>query len=150
MGPDKDQALQFAIMLQAGLPPSDAILYFTEVEDPRELALMLQKWQKSANVKRAMLHLMGKPWQDMTLQEQCQNALNFTYAGMAYFLFSNNYSEVTPSDKAKYDTARLALESFQAGTAGKGDALSAFFDDFKAGKLKLSQPVKILPALKDS
>lgn len=148
MKPTEDQAIQFAIMLQAGLPASDAILYFTTEDEPSVLADLLQEWTRSAALKRAMLKLLGKPWQDMSLDERCKNALDFAYAGMAYYLFSRNYSEMGPADKAKYDTARLALEARAAGTAGKGDALSMFFDDLKAGKLKLSKPVNVgtLPA----
>jgi hypothetical protein len=137
--PTADQALQFAIMLRAGLPASDAIVYFTDgSEDAAELTYKLQEWQKSSSVKAAMLTLMGKSWQDMTLDEQISTALNQHYAGLAYYLFSHNYSEVASHDKPKIDTARAALEARQAGTAGRGDALSMFMDDFRAGKFKLT------------
>jgi hypothetical protein len=138
--PTADSALQFAIMLRAGLPAQDAILYFADgVNDAAELSYMLQDWQKSPLVKKAMLTLMGKAWQDMSLDEQCKTALDQHYAGLAYFLFSHNYSEVGPSDQTKLNTARTALEARAAGTAGKGDALSIFFDDLRAGRVKLGE-----------
>lgn len=132
MGPDKDSALQFAIMLQAGLPASEAIRYFTDSQDPKELALMLDKWLHSKSVAAAQVVLLSKPWQEMTLDEQCKTALDYAYAGMAYFLFSRNYSEMGTTDQAKYNAARQALESKLAGMAGKGDPLSQFLADFVA------------------
>lgn len=147
MKPTPEQAHQFAVMLNAGLPSSDAIMYFTESEDPKELAFILAEWQKSSAVKRAMLSLMGKAWQDMSLDEQCTHALNQHYASLAYYLYSHNYSEMGSQDKSKIDTARTALEARQAGTAGKGDALSVFFDDLRSGKVKLNKPVPIMPTV---
>ena len=132
-------------MLNAGLPSSDAIMYFVETEDPKELAFILAEWQKSMAVKKAMLNLMGKAWQDMSLDEQCTHALNQHYASLAYYLYSHNYSEVGSHDKPKIDTARVALEARQAGTAGKGDALSVFFEDLRSGKVKLNKPVGASP-----
>jgi hypothetical protein len=141
--PTSEQAMQFCIMLRAGLPASDAIMYFADgVTDPSELSYMLQDWTKSSAVKTAMMKLMGKPWQDMTLDEQIKTALDQHYAGLAYFLFSHNYSEVATHDKGKIDTARMALEAKVAGTAGKGDALSQFMDDLRAGRLKHLQAPK--------
>ena len=147
MKPTPEQALQFAIMLKAGLPGQDAILYFCDgTEDPAAIAYKLQDWQKSNAVRGAMLKLMGKSWQEMSLDEQCTTALNQHYAGLAYYLFSHNYSEVASHDKPKIDTARQALEARQAGTAGKGDALSQFMDDFRANTLKLTPVKAILPS----
>lgn len=153
MAPSPEQALQFATMLRAGLPASDAILYFTDSTDPREVGQMLQDWQKSRAVRRAMLALMGKPWEEMTLDEQCRHALDLHYAGLAYFLYSHNYSEVGSQDKPKLDTARTALEAKLAGTAGKTDALTAFFEDVRSGRVKLggrptqsSTPLGVLPS----
>jgi hypothetical protein len=139
--PSKDEALQFAIMLQAGLPASEAILYFIQPEDPQELALVLRKWLASAAVKEATKVLLGKSWTEMTLEEKIKTATDNHYAQLAYFLFSHNYSDLGTTDKAKADTARQALEAKLAGTAGKGDALSQFFSDINSGKIKLGKPV---------
>ena len=144
--PSEEQAKQFAVMLHAGLPPSEAITYFAESEDPKELADLTRKWQRSRLVGRALALLMTKPWTGMTLEERCRYALDQHYSQLAYLLYSQHYAEVAQSDKTKLDTARAAIESRLAGTAGKGDALSQFFDDLRTGKVKLAKPVNALPS----
>jgi hypothetical protein len=133
--PSPDEALQFCIMLQAGLPAEQAILYFTDSTDPGDIAALLGKWTRSRSVKAAQQTLLGKGWQEMTLEERIDCGLNYHYNSLAFLLFSTNYSSVGPTDKAKLDSARQALEAKKAGTAGQGDALSRFMDDFRAGKL---------------
>lgn len=132
--PSKEQALQFAIMLQAGLPASDAIRFFVESEDPRELAEVMGRWLRSKALADAQVTLLGKSWQEMTLDEQVKTSLDYSHAGMAYFLFSRNYSEMGQSDQAKYNAARAALEARQAGTLGKSDPLSRFLEEFSTKK----------------
>lgn len=138
--PTKEQAEQFAIMLQAGLPAEEAILYFTDSGDPGEVADLLQVFMRSRALKTAMLTLQRKPWTEMSLDEKCKLSLDLHYAGLAYFLFSHNYGTLGPADKGKADTARVALEQKLAGTAGKLDALSQFAADLNSGKLKLNMP----------
>lgn len=123
--------MEFCILLQAGLPAEHAILYFTNLEDPREVGQLLGRWQKSAAVSRAQRLLLGKRWQDLSLEEKCNAALDQTYAGMAYLLFSTSYVTANQSEKGKLDTARAALEARKAGTAGKVDPLWQFIEDFK-------------------
>ena len=135
--PTQDEAVQYAIMINAGLPAEDAIRYFTDSEDPAEVATLLRKWQRSAAVRRAMHQLMGKTWQEMTLDERITYALNQHYSNLAYLLFSQNYLTANPTEKSKMDAARVALEAKAAGLAGKGDALTRFFDDLHTGKLML-------------
>lgn len=136
----EDEALQFVIMLSAGLPPDQAILYFTDEEDPGQIAKILNRFTRSRLVKAAQKRLLGKNWQDMTLEERIENGLNYHYNSLAYLLFSTNYSSVGPADKAKLDSARQALEAKKAGTAGQGDALSRFMNDFRLGKFKNLSP----------
>lgn len=143
VNPTEEQAMQFALMLQAGLPASDAILYFIDSQDPAELAMVLRNWTKSRVVKRAMAKLESKPWQEMTLHERMEAALEQHYNGLAYLLKSSHYMEVSQADKAKLDTARGALESKLAGTAGKESPLDRFFSDLNSGKLKLANPPKL-------
>jgi hypothetical protein len=137
--PDKDQALQFAIMLQAGLPARDAIVYFAQTDDPTELGRQLASWVSSRAVREAVSTLQGKSWQEMSLKEKMNSALDQHYAGLAYYLYSNNYSDLGPQERAKADTARVAIEQKVAGTAGKLNALEEFFTDVKSGPVKLSQ-----------
>lgn len=141
IGPSDEQARAFAVMLSAGLPAEQAILYFTDTQDPAQVSEMLRVWTRSRKVQAAQALLMGKSWQEMSLEERIKYALDQHYSALAYLLYSTNYNSVGPQDKAKLDTARVALEQKLAGTAGKGDALSQFFEDFRAGKLKLQQPL---------
>lgn len=144
--PSKEAALQFCVMLQAGLPASEAILYFAETDDPGELAMMLQKWMRSRAVKAAQAELMGKSWQDMGLEERCRYALDQHYSALAFLLYSTHYAEVGSADKAKLDSARTAIEAKLAGTAGKGDAMSNFLDDLRLGRIKLI-PTAVKPVV---
>lgn len=141
--PSDDQATAFVIMLQAGLPPAQAILYFTDSEDPGEIAFLLKRWQRSTAVRKAQSRLTSKSWQDMTLDERCRYALDQHYSALAYLLFSTHYAEVGSTDKAKLDSARTAIEAKLAGTAGKGDPMSQFIDDLKTGKLRMLRPAPL-------
>jgi hypothetical protein len=134
--PTEEQALQFVIMLQAGLPAEHAILYFLDTDDTATIALTLRKWQRSHAVSKAQRKLLGKSWQEMSLDEKCEAALDQAYAGQAYFLFSTNYTSANQAEKAKLDTARQSLEQRKAGTAGKVDPIWAFIDDYKKEKAR--------------
>lgn len=148
-GPSPDQALQFVIMLSAGLPPEQAILYFIDPDlDPSQIAVLLRKWTHSRAVKAAQHQLLGKNWQDMTLEERIDHGLSYHYNSLAYLLFSTNYSSVGPTDKAKLDSARLALEAKKAGTAGAQDPIQRFWDDLRTGRIKV--PGTVPPPLKVS
>lgn len=138
--PTEEQARQFALMVHAGLPPSEAMQYFIASEDPKELAETTRKWQRSRLVGRAQADLMGKQWQTMTLEEMCRYALDRHYAQLAYLLLSTHYSEVALPEKNKLDTARTAIEARLAGTAGKGDGFAQFLDDLRTGRVKLAKP----------
>ena len=118
-------------MLQAGLPAEHAILYFVESDDAGLVALTLSKWLRSRSVAKAQESLLGKKWQDMTLDEKCNVALDQQYASMAYLCFSTNYVTAGAAEKGKLDTARTALEARKAGTSGKVDPIWAFIDEYK-------------------
>jgi hypothetical protein len=148
VNPTEDQALQFAVMLQAGLPSSQAILYFVETDDAAELTMILKRWMRSKAVRSAINKLQRKPWDQMSLEERMKAALDQHYNSLAFLLFSVNYIEANSTDKTKLDTARQAIESKLAGSAGKLDALSQFFDDINSGKVKLnSKPTSSFPGL---
>lgn len=135
--PSRDEALQLALMLQSGMPSSDAIRYFFEPDCPPDrLKFEHDRWMRHEHVQSAILHTMGKQWQDMTLSERIQFAIDKHYSEMAYFLYSTNYSLLTGSDKIKADTCRLSLEAKLAGMAGKMNALQMFWEDMKSGKIK--------------
>jgi hypothetical protein len=129
--PTEEQALQFCIMLQAGLPAEHAILYFVESDDRGLIELTLSKWTRSRAVAKAQERLLGKKWQDMSLDEKCNLALDQQYASMAYLCYSTNYVTAGAAEKGKLDTARTALEARKAGTSGKVDPIWQFIEDFK-------------------
>lgn len=145
-GPTEEAAGQFAVMIHAGLPPGEAIRYFIGTEDPKVLAEAQRKWQRSRAVGKALAKLMTKPWTGMSLEERCRYALDQHYSQLAYLLYSTHYAEATAGDKQKLDTARTALEAKMAGTAGKGDAMSQFWDDLRAGRISLQKPTPVLPS----
>lgn len=139
--PTDEQAHQFAVILQAGLPASQAILYFVETVDPATAQAATQVWTRSRAVRKATQALMGKTWQAMTLDERMHHALSLHYSQLATLLFTNNYIEATAPEKTKMDTARTALEAKVAGTAGQMNAMEQFFADVKSGAVKLAPAV---------
>ena len=136
--PTKAEALELALMLQSGMPSIDAIRYFYPPDEPPDrIVFEHERWMRSEQVANAILHTMGKKWQDMELEERIKHAIDKHYSEMAYYLYSHNYSELIGADKIKADTCRLALEAKLAGQSGKMNALSMFWDDVKTGRVKL-------------
>jgi hypothetical protein len=139
--PSQDQAFQFATMLRAGLPAEQAILYFLSDSDPVIITATLSKWQRSRAVGQAVKALEGKEWTEMSLDEMLNASLAQHYRTLAFLLYSTNYITANQGEKSKLDSARQAIEAKIAGTAGKVDALSAFYDDLRTGKIKLAARV---------
>lgn len=142
MNPSKEQAFQFATMLRAGLPAEQAIVYFLSPEqqtDPLLVGLTLQKWTSSPLVAAESARLEGKEWTSMTQDEMLNAAIGQHYRSLAWFLYSNNYTSANQVEKSKLDSARSAVESKLAGTAGKLNALDQFYQDIKSGVLKFPQ-----------
>lgn len=137
--PTKDEALQLALMLKSGMPSGDAIRYFFEADCPPDRLLFEhERWMRSDQLQSALKQVNGKPWQDLSLEERIQFAIDKHYSEMAYFLYANNYAELVGADKLKADTCRQALEAKLAGQSGKMSALSLFWDDVKQGRVKLA------------
>lgn len=142
--PTADEAQQFAVMLTAGMPPEEAILYFFDEKDNALAAI--DRWMKAKTVRSAITQLQGgKTWQTMSLDERIQFALEKHYTELSYYLFSRNYVTLQGADKAKADTARTTLEVKQAGLAGKTEPLAMFWADVKSGKVKLNTPAIVPP-----
>lgn len=140
--PTKDQALQFALMLSAGLPAAEALPYFLDPDAPAltpgALQAALLAWTNSKAVSAAIIELQGGPWQEMTLDQRLRFVIDKTYTEMAYYLYSHNYSELHGADRAKADTCRQVLETKLAGMAGKLGAVEQFWADLSSGKIKLA------------
>src|SRR3990167_1242496 len=124
--PTRSEALQYALMLGSGMPPLDILTYFYPDLAPIDLKGELDRWNRSHNVRAAILAQMGRAWQDMTLDERIAFAIDKHYSEMAYFLYSHNYAQLVGADKQKADTCRQALEAKLAGMAGKMGPLEAF------------------------
>lgn len=137
LNPTKEQAAQFALMLSAGMPSTDAIRYFFETDN--NLEAMADRWVKSQEVAVAVRHQQNdRGWQELSLEERINLSVDKNYNEMAYFLYSHNYSELDGSLRQKADICRQALEARLAGTAGKMDALTRFWADVQTGKVILA------------
>lgn len=138
--PNAEEALQFAMMLDSGMPSTEAIRYFHNPDGESEFNIKVihDAWMRSQQVKKAVLQLQGKMWQEMSVEERIKYAINKHYSEMAYFLYAHNYASLTGADKTKADTCRAVLETKLAGMAGKMDALTRFYDDVANGRVKLA------------
>lgn len=145
--PSPEQARQFALMLSSGAPSHEAIRYFLP-EDAREIissssiAAITDKWMRSKLVQKEIVILQGGEWEDLSIGEKLQLAIDKTYVEMAYFLYTRNYVDLDGPSKAKADTCRVALEAKLAGTAGKLNAVEQFWLDVQSGKVKLATPAQ--------
>lgn len=136
--PSKEDALQFALMIKSGMPTLHAIQYFfSGDEDPERLKFEHDRWLRSQTLKDAIDHVQGKPWKDMSLNEQINFAIEKHYAELAYFLYSHNYAELVGAERQKADICRSSLETKLAGMSGKMTPITQWFDDVKTGKVKL-------------
>ena len=133
----KDLALQFALILSSGVPQLEAAQYVRPDLEGQDLKFELTHLLKDPNVSAAILHIQGKPWQEMSLSDRIQFAINKNYTEMAYFLYANNYNDLQGADRTKADVCRATLEAKLAGMAGKMGALESFWADVQSGKVKL-------------
>lgn len=136
--PTDEQATEFAVMIQSGLPASHAILYFVEAATPDAVDAWSRRWLGSRAVNAAITKLMRKSWQAMTTQEQMDYSLDLHYRQLATMLMSHNYLEASAMEKSKMDDARKAMEAKNAGLAGAQGGLEMFYADLRAGKVVLN------------
>ena len=141
--PTREEALKFATLMQAGMPSEEAIFYFfpdltTSDEDLRKLRVEHDRWSRSRAVKDAVREVRKWDWEDLSLDDMVKQAVDKTYKEMAYFLHSRNYVSLPQAERQKADTCRTALEAKLAGSAGKTNELTMFFDDIMRGTRKLA------------
>lgn len=136
--PTDEQAHEFAVMILSGLPASHAILYFIEEESAEAVAAWAQRWIGSRAVGKAFTALRKMRWQDMTVQQRMDAALERHYNQLSYFMDAHNYVEANAFEKSKLDDARKAIEAKNAGTAGAVGALETFYADLRSGRVKLN------------
>lgn len=134
--PDETQAKQFALLLFAGVAPSEAIQLFIDVSDYKQLLAALEVWRKNRAVRRASNELRGGAFERKTTENMIAGALEQHYRQLAFTLENMHYFESTPQDRQKLDSARDALEKKVAGTAGASDGLTEFMNALRANKVK--------------
>ena len=134
----RELAKQFALILSSGVPHLTAMSYIRPDLAGHPQKLELQRWLTSPTVQQAILAVQGKPWQDMGIEEKIKFAIDKSYTEMAYFLYANNYNDLSGHDRNKADTCRATLEAKLAGMAGKMDALTTFWNDVTAGRVTLA------------
>lgn len=128
--PDAEQAQQFALMLQTGVPAADAVRYFLpEDAHPDAVKDVAERWARCAAVRDAQVELNGGEWSALTPEGRIQQALEKHYNEMAYYLYTTNYGELDGAKRSKADSCRIALEAKLAGMQGKMDALARFYMD---------------------
>lgn len=125
-----EEAWQFAVILSSGCPHLQALSYFYPDCKLGELKVELDRWLKSAKVRKSIIKLQGKEWEAMSLQERLEYSINKHYSELAFFLYNANYNDLIGPDRAKADVCRTVIEAKLAGMAGKQDAMTRFFDDF--------------------
>ena len=134
--PDATQAKQFALLLFAGVAPSEAIQLFLDLDDYKQLLGALEVWKKNRLVRGALRDLRGGAWERKSTEDVITEALEQHYRQLAFTLDNMHYFEVPPQDRQKLDIARDALEKKRAGTAGTSDGLTEFMDALRRNKLK--------------
>jgi len=125
--PTPDEALEVALMLQAGVEPRQALGYF--FDSPSEADIAYDHWLRHRRVQDAFTTLNKGEWQKLSPEERIELALKKHYAEMAYFLWTHHYAELAGKELDKADTCRSALEQKLAGTAGQ-TPLQRYWDDF--------------------
>ena len=142
---DEDEASQFAAMLLAGAPIVDAVGYFFP-DDAHEafLADAIEDWPVQKEVLEAIQRYTGgEAWHTMTDEARSELALRKHFNEMAYYLWTNNYSERDGSGKVKADTCRQALQDKASGIAGQDSPIARFYHDLLN---RVEREVVVMPA----
>lgn len=137
--PTAQQARDMARLIETGAPAEIIVAFLCPELEESAIPEVARRWMKDRAVKAARFDLLG--WEQLPLEEKARVGLNRTYAAIAYHhKFSKPYTEQETSERSKTDATIPVLERFLAGTAGRGDATSRFFEDVLAGKIKLQSP----------
>jgi len=134
-------AARYVQLLQAGLPPADAMSAIVplEVKPFRANLELMGKWLTYWNahplVTAAIERQNGGKWEDLPLETRITLALGHAHGQLAYFLYSQDFSTVTdiPTLK-KLAEARAALVESTRGGSGSEDDLKDFMRDFIGGR----------------
>ena len=142
---DEEEASQFAAMLLAGAPVVDAVGYFFP-DDAHDafIADAVEEWPVQKEVLEAIQRYTGgEAWQTMSVEARSELALRKHFNEMAYYLWTNNYTELDGSGKVKADTCRQALQDKASGIAGQDSPIARFYHDLLN---RVEREVVVMPA----
>ena len=84
MAPTAETALQFVIMLKAGMPSSEAIIYFLPEDTPQEEVFKLHnKWMRSKEVSKAHHNYSDLNGAEGQKADTCRQVLETKLAGLS-------------------------------------------------------------------
>jgi hypothetical protein len=132
--PTAEQAQIFAELMFAGVPPADAVVMAAGVT-PDVSEDLAKAWEGDAAVREAQVALQGGDWRRLTEEQRQRVAVRKHVNELAYYLMRHNYTTAGPSERSMLKECREVLEKILAGTAGKSDGLTEFFDRFQAAAL---------------
>ena len=79
----------------------------------------------------------------MSDEARSELALRKHFNEMAYYLWTNNYTELDGSGKVKADTCRQALQDKASGIAGQDSPIARFYHDLLN---RVEREVVVMPA----
>lgn len=115
----------FVRLLGAGLPPLEALAYFTEgyaaFSDDRK-AEWLASWLSDPLMGAAVEAWNHGAWDRLSEDQRVEVALAHATNQMAHFLYTRPYHEVNGADLGKWTEARKALQARTDAKTGTGQS----------------------------
>lgn len=123
----RDVAEQFVKVLAAGVPATDALVYFAPehfaAQTPEQIATWQRQWLTSNIVIRAFNSFNGGAWEELDKDRRLELSVDKTLAELAYFLYTHNYQDCYGIELTKHDAARKDLMAYvKAKSSGDDDA----------------------------
>lgn len=147
----QELAVVFAKLLSAGCPPAKAIAYlFQDVADEPDICKELAKqWLSDSLVRKAIDHLNGGAWAELSKERRFQLALDQCNAEAAYFLWTTPFGTIEHREgleKVKMAREMLKAELKQApDEADPMQAFARFALDYARGVAEANSKKKIAP-----
>lgn len=129
-GPTAEQAEALALLLWAGVSATEAIPFVAPVVDAATWPELVKRWPRAKPVLDARIRLQGGPWTALTDDQKRALAIQQAHRCQAWILASQHPSELTAQQANLWKDCLASLERVQAGTAGKADASTEFFEKF--------------------
>jgi hypothetical protein len=127
--PTAGEAAVFARLIYAGIPAREAAPFVMPFVSEVAWEDMAAAWPRSKPVLDVLMELQGGSWIALTDGEKRQKALAYARRCQAWVLMSQNPQEhVKAEQRALYAACLKDLAAVEAGTAGAGDASTAYFE----------------------